>query len=153
MGLHRFRPGGFVMETTKNWVAHLAGADVYLVAMVGDDPFANTIKSELEKINMNTEYLLSNPDYGSAVYNTIHNYDGDLVAGVADMDVVEQLTPSQASDAIVRIQPKNVVFDGGIAYETIAGITETCSNLGIPGKNINSLYTASYATDLLINEP
>jgi pseudouridine-5'-phosphate glycosidase/pseudouridine kinase len=64
---------------------------VLLVSAIGNDPFARLLSDEMTRLDMRTDGLVSMDGSKTAVCNMLLNAEGDLMNGVAAMDVVEQL--------------------------------------------------------------
>ena len=67
--------------------------DTVLVAPVGDDVLGSMVVNETEKIGMRTDGLVRVDGGRSAVCNLVLDSDGDLIGGIADMDITQSLDP------------------------------------------------------------
>ncbi|KAJ2879555.1 hypothetical protein IWW38_006096, partial [Coemansia aciculifera] len=56
----------------------------------------------------------------TAVYNAIHQPNGDMVVAVADMDINEALPKQQIAEAFDRLDPGVVGLDGNISALALA---------------------------------
>lgn len=72
-------------------------SSVLLVSAVGDDLFAKLLRDEMVGLNMRTDGLVTADGEKTAVCNMLLNAEGDLMNGVAAMDVVEQLSSEKVS--------------------------------------------------------
>ena len=62
-----------------------------LISPVGDDAFGRVLLEETQRIGMRTDGFVQNPGARSAVCNMILDSAGNLVGGVADMDIIRSL--------------------------------------------------------------
>ncbi len=102
-------PGGVGRNIAESAQNLLAQHSVQLVSLVGrevssagptePDPFGKLLTTEMERSGLRTDGLVMSTGRGSstAACNMVLDKDGDLVAGVADMEIVESL-----NEALVR---------------------------------------------------
>lgn len=62
-----------------------------LVSPVGDDAFGRFIVEETKQIGMRQDGIIQLPEARSAVCNMLMDSSGNLVGGVADMDIIKNL--------------------------------------------------------------
>lgn len=67
-------------------------SDTVLVSPIGDDPFGRVLVEETALLQMRTDGLLHIKSQRSAFCNMVLDREGDLVSGVADMDIIHSLT-------------------------------------------------------------
>lgn len=60
-----------------------------LVSPVGDDVFGRVVADEMHRTGMRTDGLVQQPGVRSAVCNMVLDCAGNLVGGVADMDITK----------------------------------------------------------------
>ena len=68
-----------------------------LLTPVGNDEFANILKSSIEKLKMRTDGLI-NSKYSTPIVNLVLSSDGQLREGVASFEAVENLTINDVSN-------------------------------------------------------
>ena len=73
-------------------------------------------------------------DGTTAVYNAIHEADGQLYVAVANMDIFDPFEPGHMVRVIDETRPAFVCFDGNLPTSCMRAIAETCATLDIPGK-------------------
>ncbi|KAJ2908573.1 hypothetical protein GGI21_002749, partial [Coemansia aciculifera] len=101
--------------------AHYLGAPTFLISAIGNDAHGHSIKLDLDKIELSTDYLQIQGDgMRTAVYNAIHQPNGDMVVAVADMDINEALSKQQIAEAFDRLDPGVVGLDGNISALALA---------------------------------
>ncbi|KAJ2438872.1 hypothetical protein GGF42_008147, partial [Coemansia sp. RSA 2424] len=101
--------------------AHYLGAPTFLVSAIGNDAHGHSIQLDLDRIGLSTEYLHPQANGArTAVYNAIHQPNGDMVVAVADMDINGMLSESKVSEAFDRLDPGVVGLDGNIPTQALA---------------------------------
>ncbi|KAJ2813472.1 hypothetical protein H4S07_000669 [Coemansia furcata] len=96
--------------------AHYLGAPTYLVSAIGNDAHGHSIRLDLTKVGMSPAYLQFQADGArTAVYNALHQPNGDLLVAVADMDINGMLSGQQISEAFDGLEPGVVGLDGNIS--------------------------------------
>ncbi|WWD16726.1 hypothetical protein CI109_101157 [Kwoniella shandongensis] len=96
------------------------------------DAFGKLLKIELGSAGLRTDGLIGRQGGNTSVCSLTLEKDGDLVAGVADMGIVETLTADVIEQAIREKRPKMVVFDCNLLEGVIMTLLETCQSLNIP---------------------
>lgn len=88
-------PGGVgrnIAEATHRILSKNSGSDVpVLVSLVGEDILGRVLRDELSRIGMRTDGLILDPGKASAACNMVMDAGGGLIAGVADMHIIESL--------------------------------------------------------------
>ncbi|KAJ2016686.1 hypothetical protein GGI14_003464 [Coemansia sp. S680] len=101
--------------------AHYLGAPTYLVSAIGNDAHGLSIKLDLDRIGMNPAYLqFQAAGARTAVYNALHQPNGDLLVAVADMDINGMLSEQQIYKAFDELQPGVVGLDGNISTQVLS---------------------------------
>jgi len=124
-GLVRLRPGG----VGRN-IAHalrLLGAEVSLVTALGDDLFGESLRRSCAGLGIDLSLALTVEGARSSSYLYVTDASGDLLAGIADMDVVAALTPERLAERIGRINRCDaVVVDANLSGDALAWLAEHC---------------------------
>lgn len=68
-----------------------------LISAVGSDSFGRLLVDETGRMGMRTDGLVHFESSRSAVCNMVLDSDGNLVGGVADMDIISSLKPEKVS--------------------------------------------------------
>ncbi|KAJ2253375.1 hypothetical protein GGI13_002729 [Coemansia sp. RSA 455] len=101
--------------------AHYLGAPTYLVSAIGNDAHGHSIKLDLDRIGMSPAYLqFQAAGARTAVYNALHQPNGDLLVAVADMDINGMLSEQQIYNAFDELQPGVVGLDGNISTQALS---------------------------------
>lgn len=131
--------GGVGRNIAQAMASH--GVDVALATSVGDDDRGRSILLHAKNLGMDTSCVKilrngenaeeTNTDsvtWNTASYSAIHDQNGDLNVGVADMSIFTQIN----ADYIQSIQSKIlnsqlIVMDGNIPKETFKAVAELCA--------------------------
>ena len=62
-----------------------------LVSPIGDDAFGRVLLDEMQRIGMRTDGLTQRHGAQTAVCNMVLDSSGNLIGGVADMDIIRSL--------------------------------------------------------------
>ena len=92
---------GDVARNVAENLAHL-GRDVMLVSRVGDDEGGRQLISHLESSGVDTSQVSVAPR-PTGSYTAILQPDGELVLGLADMDLYEEISPAVLESALPRL--------------------------------------------------
>lgn len=120
------RPGG----VGRN-IAHdlcLLGAEVSLVTALGDDLFAQGLRRSCESLGMDLSMTLTLPGRRSSSYLYVSEAGGEMHLGIADMDIVEELTPAVLERHMASINRSDaVVIDANLSGETVDYVARHCT--------------------------
>jgi pseudouridine-5'-phosphate glycosidase/pseudouridine kinase len=153
-------PGGVGRNIAEAAQCLLPPGSVQLVSMVGLDTsspgngvdgFGKVLKLEMEGSGMRVDGLIEKEGRTAGCTLSL-GMEGDLNDGVADMGIIEGLTPDLVShslskkkklkrkveQAIRKETPKMVVFDCNILPASIEVLLNTCQELDIPCKSRSS---------------
>lgn len=150
-----FSPGGVgrnIAEAAHRILSRKSGFQTpVLVSLVGEDIVGGVLRNELSRIGMRINGLIPILGKASAVCNMVLDTEGGLVAGVADMDIIESLegravslppshnstlltiTSAQVIEQLNQHNPKLVAIDGNLTASTITDIVLHCSGCDKPG--------------------
>ncbi|KIR40148.1 indigoidine synthase A family protein [Cryptococcus deuterogattii 99/473] len=95
------------------------------------DAFGKLLLFELAGAHMRTDGLVGKEGRNTAVCSLTLEKDGDLVAGVADMGIVETLTEEFVARKIEEEKPEMVVFDLNLLEGVVQAILTTCQTINI----------------------
>ena len=77
-------------------IAHnlcLLGHRVRFVTVFGGDEFGRLCHEQCSQLGLDLSLAERNPSARNGLYLCVNNPDGDMVAAVADMDIIERITP------------------------------------------------------------
>ncbi|RIA81776.1 Ribokinase-like protein [Glomus cerebriforme] len=107
------------------------GVNPLFISAIGNDLSGNWLKTKFEKIGMETNGLQIINNESTAIYNAIHDPNGNLICAVADMKIFDSISSIKISQIIKMTKPKLVCFDGNISVECIYSILNTCNTYNI----------------------
>jgi pseudouridine-5'-phosphate glycosidase/pseudouridine kinase len=88
-------PGGVgrnIAEATHRILSNKSSSQIpILVSLVGEDTIGGVLRNELSRIGMRTDGLILAPGGVSAACSIVLDAEGGLIAGVADMNIIESL--------------------------------------------------------------
>ena len=120
------RPGGVGRNVAHN--LRLLGLNVRLIAAVGDDVFGRELIAGCAALGMDVSRMLTVPGARSSTYLYVTNAAGDMHVGIADMDVVEHITPDYLRPLMDEINASDaVVADANLSAETLAYLAGACT--------------------------
>lgn len=115
--------GGVARNIAHNLV--LLGAEVQLMSCFGSDILGQLIRQDCQECGIRIDCSLQAEQSRNGMYLCINNHAGDMIAAVADTDVMTMLTPDYLEQHIGRInQSDYLVADTNISIETIRYIIE-----------------------------
>lgn len=98
----------------------LLGADVSFFTAIGGDEYAETIAKDCAMLEIDLSHALYRPDLRSSIYLCINDEKGELVAGIADMDICEAVTVEYLKRELEHINDADaVVFDTNLTEESM----------------------------------
>lgn len=143
-GHFTFCPGG-VGRNISEALAKLKLKVSLITALGKDESFYHSNRPDKlgqflvdECTNQNIQlypYLV--PKKRTAVFTSLSNSDGSFRGGVADMSILNEITPEilkQQHYIDILDRSKMVIMDANIPKETMRFIAKYCSTRGIPGK-------------------
>ncbi|KAG9045515.1 hypothetical protein FS842_001167, partial [Serendipita sp. 407] len=100
--------------------------EVLLVAPVGSDSFGTIVRDGTASLGMRADGLLqvspSTSPKGTAVCNMVLDGSGDLISGVADMDIISDLKFEAILPVLEKERPSLLAFDSNISVETMSDL-------------------------------
>jgi pseudouridine-5'-phosphate glycosidase len=121
------------------------GMTVALSSAVGADDHGKALYGSINKLNIDTSMVIQasnggtsdNSDkknYTTACYNAIHDKNGELIMGIADMNIFQLLNDSQYLESLTEKMKKSkiIIIDGNIPKESFQFLAQSCESLGKP---------------------
>lgn len=113
---------------------------VKLVSPHGDDDFGILLRTGLEHAGMRTDGLfVPSGNHRTAVCSLMIDDSGDLISGVADMDIGKAALTSTSVDvnSLLELEaPRFVVFDGNIGQAHADELLEACRAYNASGETV-----------------
>lgn len=123
---HDSIPGQVAMDcggVARN-IAHnlcLLGHSVSFVTIFGGDVFGDICRKKCEDIGLNISQSASLDHLRNGIYLCVNDQSGDMVVGVADTSIIDNLTPEFLSARMSAIhQSTAVVADANLSVETLS---------------------------------
>ncbi|KAJ7293531.1 Indigoidine synthase A like protein-domain-containing protein [Mycena rebaudengoi] len=142
-GLHSTSPG--TVSLTLGGVGrniaeacHRSGEPALLVSSIGKDSWGRLLHEEMKAIGMRTDGLME-CDQRTAVCNLFLDRTGNLVGGVADMRITEELDGSLIVSRIAEHSPRIVALDGNLSSATISTVVNYCVQHHVPSHEPTSV--------------
>ncbi|WP_133504930.1 carbohydrate kinase [Marinomonas balearica] len=111
-------PGGVGRNIAEN-LARL-GENVHLIALIGEDKNGEWINVCTQNSGVKTQDLLRHESLPTSTYLAINNESGELNTAIADMRIVDHLTPERLQTKIPLLQSAGtIIVDANLCQETI----------------------------------
>jgi pseudouridine kinase len=121
--------GGGAHNVAHNLVR--LGREVLLITRVGVDEPGSAVEKHLAEAGIEACLTVS-PGRTTASYTAVLEPSGDLVIGVADMDIYEELTPSVLEIALPRLRKSRFWFlDSNLPGETISWLLDAAGRIPV----------------------
>lgn len=112
---------------TRNICENLArlGAPVKLITALGDDVYAEQIRSECTAAGIDLSHSMKVENHPSSTYMSILDEKGDMFVAMSDMSVLQKMNTAflETKAGVIR-GAKLIVCDSGLPAEALQGILE-----------------------------
>lgn len=127
----RLSVGGVGRNIAEN-LARL-GLETTLLSAVGDDEAGRHLLAQARSSGVNADHVLVSPDHVTAAYLAVLDNEGNLAVSVADMSIMETVTPQYlyARRRWLR-QASIVAVDANLSPEALASLLRQTRQYGIP---------------------
>ena len=106
----------------------LLGEKVFFFTAIGGDEYAETIAKDCAMLEIDISHALYRPDLRSSIYLYINDEKGELVAGIADMDLCEAVTVEYLKRELGHIDDADaVVFDTNLTEKSMEYLMKNIS--------------------------
>jgi len=109
--------GGVARNVAEN-IARL-GAKCSLVTMLGQDENGHAIREGLDRLNIDTQHIRIAGDHATAEYVAVLGPNGDLVLELADMAILEALTPTLLEEIWPHVSASWIFADCNLPSQTL----------------------------------
>ncbi|KAJ7103578.1 indigoidine synthase A-like protein [Mycena belliarum] len=114
------------------------GEPALLISPIGKDAWGRLLYEETEAIGMRTDGFVKR-DEQTAVCNLFLSSTGNLVGGVADMRIAEELDMKSIQPHIAKNNPTMIAFDGNLSSDTIKDVVLHCVERNITSDEPTSI--------------
>lgn len=102
--------------------------EVSFFTAIGGDERAENIARDCAMLGVDLSHALYRPDMKSSVYLCINDEKGELIAGIADMELCEAITPDYLKRNLEHINSADaVVFDTNLTAEAMEFLMKNCA--------------------------
>ncbi len=111
----------------RNIAENLArlGSHTSMITLVGYDSRGRFLVDHARDAGINTQDFIQWPDSATSTYLALNNEQGELIGAVADMSIVEQLTPSLLNEKRSRLNAASlIVVEANLPAATLAWLAE-----------------------------
>lgn len=129
-GIARMSPGGVGLNVARD-LARL-GRDVRLVTRIGRDGDGDAILAAATSDGVDTTGVGTSGESRTATYRAAFDNDGNLIIGIADMAVLDGITPEFAAGAVAAIPGGTLVVDANLPAATLAFLVDAAASAGRP---------------------
>ena len=106
----------------------LLGVDTAMITALGEDRFADTVRSAARVIGLDLSRSVVVPGGRTSSYIYVSDSSGDMVVAVSDMEIYEQLTPAFLAKQLDFINgAKLAVIDANLPEESIEWLCDHCA--------------------------
>ncbi|TFK77147.1 indigoidine synthase A-like protein [Pluteus cervinus] len=109
------------VATSKAW-----NFSTLLVAPIGNDAFGRTLRDGMERLGMRADGLVQT-EKRTAVCNMLLDYKGDLIGGIADMNIAKDFRGEEILHHIQQHNPQIVALDGNLSSAALQTVAEHCT--------------------------
>jgi pseudouridine kinase len=127
----RVSVGGVGRNVAEN-LARL-GLETTLLSAVGDDEAGRHLLAQARDSGVNVDHVLVSPDHATAAYLAVLDSEGNLAVSVAEMSIMEAVTPRYLYDRRRWLRRASMVaVDANLSPEALASIFRQARQYGIP---------------------
>ncbi|TXR52114.1 carbohydrate kinase [Reinekea thalattae] len=111
----------------RNIAENLArlGNDVSMLSLVGHDHRGRFLIEHAREVGISTDDIIQHPDFATSSYLAMNNEQGELVGAIADMAIIDQLTPALLADKLPRLQAATtLVVEANLLPETLSWLAQ-----------------------------
>jgi len=122
--------GGVARNVAEN-LARL-GVPVSILSRVGDDETGRGVRAHLGQLGIDTSLVTISPTSQTASYTAILQTDGELVLGLADMQIYDEITPELIRPALPRLRAHNLWFaDTNLPAATLGFLLDAAGEIPV----------------------
>jgi pseudouridine kinase len=127
--------------------------EVRMVSRVGDDETGRAVTGHLQSLGIDTS-LITTSTRPTASYTAILEANGELVLGLADMGIYDEITPALLEPGLPRLLECELWFvDANLPAETLRWIAEVSSHLALTADAVSVVKSRKLAGILDVVSP
>lgn len=111
----------------RNIAENLArlGDSVSMMTLVGDDSRGRFLVDHAQQAGIETRTMVRHPGFATSTYLAINTEHGELLGAIADMAILDQLTPSWLADRMTHLQSaQTLIVEANLPETTLAWLGE-----------------------------
>lgn len=117
--------GGVARNIAHN--LRLLGNEVKFVSLFGGDTFGEMCWSDCQRLGFNLSMSIRREESRNGIYLCVNDLGGDMIAAVADTEIIDHLTPEYLSQHIDGINDSAaVVADTNISQDALVYLIDHC---------------------------
>lgn len=115
--------GGVGRNIAENLVR--LGHDVTLVTLIGQDSNGDWLRERIQAAGIRTEGLIRHPNRPTSTYLAMNDERGQLVGAIADMGIIDDLTPERLAPLqSLLVSATAVVVEANVPQPTLAWLAD-----------------------------
>lgn len=116
-------PGGVARNIAENLIR--LGISAILISRVGNDEKGNCLLNSMEQFGMDVSGITKSTTSPTGTYTALLTPSGELIVGMADMEIYDELTPTIISNVVSKVKNASYwIIDGNLPEETLKYITK-----------------------------
>ncbi len=129
-GAIRYSSGGVGRNLAE--IMHRLGKSPRFISALGDDLMGKELLIGLKEVGLDTRWIISSGG-STPVYNAIFYSDGNLLAAVADMKLLDQVGDAICANVEANLDKTTMlVFDGNISIDTMKRLIAMANAKQVP---------------------
>jgi pseudouridine kinase len=111
----------------RNIAENLArlGSNISMITLLGKDNRGSFLIEHAREAGIHTQDFIQLAEYATSTYLALNNSQGELVGSIADMDIIDQLTPALLQSKLSRLQAASqLVVEANLPMETLSWLAE-----------------------------
>lgn len=111
----------------RNIAENLArlGNDVALLSLIGDDSRGRFLVDQAQEAGLQTQHMTRHPELATSTYLALNNEQGELVGAIADMAIIEQLTPALLAEKTALLQSSStLIVEANLPVSTLGWLAD-----------------------------
>lgn len=116
-------PGGVARNVAENLMR--LGVSVILISRVGNDEKGKSLLKSMEQSGMDISGITTSQTHATGTYTALLTPEGELVVGMAEMDIYEELTSAIISPIITKVKSASYwILDSNLPEDTLKYISK-----------------------------
>lgn len=101
------------------------GRKVSLISIIGDDAKGRFLAQHSRAVGIDCSHLITHPSGSTSCYLSLQNEQGQLIGAIADMDLIDQLTPALLQSKLAALKSAAVlVVEANLPAATLAWLAQ-----------------------------